>query len=296
MSIPAIPAPKLLICGRTASGKSLFAKLLQRKEPDLHIAESYTTRPKRRKNEKGHIFINAQKALEIENKFCKTAHNGYEYFLTEEEILKSDIIILDPSGVDEIVNAFPNFMFRLVYVHSLDEEKRKLAYCNRTDDPNKKIQLEEEYNERNIGEDPQFTELENIIVHRAGTLSYDNIQIAHLASNDYTDKSDIYSCVDDVYTAFVLARRLGHIVADIIKKSTEEGYTSLLSSIGLNYDKNTNMFTGESGAEAGKMTTMRPAELVESLCHDKTGFYCVVGSWLSLPEQLDIINPAFSTT
>lgn len=85
------------IVGPSGSGKSTVVEKLNQlgyKSPD-----SYTTRPKRTPDEKGHTFITKEEYDKLENKVATTCFNGYYYCVTKEMLEGCDYYIIDPAGV-----------------------------------------------------------------------------------------------------------------------------------------------------------------------------------------------------
>ena len=89
----------ILLVGRSGSGKSAICKELYERY-GLSSVESYTTRPPRYHNEKGHVFISDEEFDELEDIIAYTEFNGYRYCATEEQIMENDIYIIDPAGID----------------------------------------------------------------------------------------------------------------------------------------------------------------------------------------------------
>lgn len=85
------------IVGPSGSGKSTIVEKLNKmgyKSPD-----SYTTRPKRSEDEKGHTFITEEEFDKLENMVAFTVFNGYRYCVTKEMLEGCDFYIIDPAGV-----------------------------------------------------------------------------------------------------------------------------------------------------------------------------------------------------
>ena len=87
-----------LICGPSGTGKStLVEKLAQ--EHGMKAVCSYTTRPARAADEKGHIFVSDKEFDELCPMAAYTKFNGYRYGATEKQIDEADLFVLDPEGV-----------------------------------------------------------------------------------------------------------------------------------------------------------------------------------------------------
>ena len=83
---------KILICGRSGSGKDTFAKLL--KSFGLKDVCSYTTRPRRDGEGDTHTFITEKEVKNYPNKIAVTEINGYTYFATKEQLEEADYYII----------------------------------------------------------------------------------------------------------------------------------------------------------------------------------------------------------
>lgn len=94
--------PFIVMVGPSASGKDYIARFLGK--AGYTKAYSYTTRP-RRESEKGHpTHIHISEAdmlgLRMDNYLAAyTKFNGYEYGTAKQDLLETDIAILDPNGV-----------------------------------------------------------------------------------------------------------------------------------------------------------------------------------------------------
>lgn len=95
----------LLIVGKSGSGKTTLVNELEKR--GYKSVESYTIRPERYPNERGHIFINQNKAnsiKEINNIIAYTYFNGYEYFATKDQIDNADLYVIDKQGIQTLIN------------------------------------------------------------------------------------------------------------------------------------------------------------------------------------------------
>lgn len=110
---------KVLIVGRTASGKDTLREALERKY-GWKFVKSYTTRRKRFEGEDTHLFVSQQQANSIKNKVAVTfVNNGNgwdEYFATEEQVQEADAYIVDPVGMYLLCASMPYEHFIVAYV------------------------------------------------------------------------------------------------------------------------------------------------------------------------------------
>ena len=91
---------KICVCivGKSGTGKSTIVNSI----PTIDILNSYTTRPPRFPNEKGHIFITEEEYDKLENIIAETKFGKYRYCATKSQIDNSDVYILDKNGVKAI--------------------------------------------------------------------------------------------------------------------------------------------------------------------------------------------------
>lgn len=91
---------KICVCivGKSGTGKSTIVNSI----PNINILNSYTTRPRRFPNEKGHTFITDEEYDKLENIIAETKFGKYRYCATKFQIDNSDVYILDKNGVEAI--------------------------------------------------------------------------------------------------------------------------------------------------------------------------------------------------
>ena len=90
--------PLILLVGPSGSGKSTVADILHEKY-GLSVVQSYTTRPQRTPDERGHLFVSKQRFDQLTNLVAYTKFNGYEYCATQSQVDCNDIYIIDPDGI-----------------------------------------------------------------------------------------------------------------------------------------------------------------------------------------------------
>ena len=138
---------------------------------------SYSTRPKRTPDENTHAFITEEEAGQLTDRIAETVINGYQYFATKQQLNENDIYIIDPNGLDYLLESCKNdgYRFIIIYVSADTETRRKRATGR--GDAEKEAQI---FDKRNESEDEQFTRFENTIE------SYDNVNIVHNNESDTT--------------------------------------------------------------------------------------------------------------
>ena len=147
-----------LIIGRSGTGKSTLEKKLCN-DYNLKSIKSYSTRPKRSPNEDSHIFIKPSEVDNYPNKIATTTINGNFYFATKEQLDESHLYVIDPIGLYELSNNFPDLTFNLIYL-KLPKYKHQQYLKNRRKNSNETPELQAQ---RLKSENQQFDEFEEKI-------------------------------------------------------------------------------------------------------------------------------------
>lgn len=147
-----------LIIGRSGTGKSTLEEKLCR-DYNLKSIKSYSTRPKRSPNEDSHIFIKPSDVDNYPNKIATTTINGNFYFATKEQLDESQLYVIDPIGLYELSNNFPDLTFNLIYL-KLPKYKHQQYLKNRRKNSNETPELQAQ---RLKSENQQFDEFEEKI-------------------------------------------------------------------------------------------------------------------------------------
>ena len=90
-----------VIMGPSGSGKTAITELLREKY-GKKMVESYTTRPQRYHNERGHIFVSEDEFTRLKNKVAMVSYAGAKYCATLEQLQKSDLYVAEPSALDDL--------------------------------------------------------------------------------------------------------------------------------------------------------------------------------------------------
>lgn len=85
--------------GRSGAGKTSIVEGLE-KQYGLKSVQSYTTRPKRREDETGHIFVTESEMPPREQMVAYTKFNGYHYWATSKQVDNADLYVIDPAGIE----------------------------------------------------------------------------------------------------------------------------------------------------------------------------------------------------
>lgn len=94
--------PLFLFVGKSASGKSTIANLLEQKYGYKQV-QSYTTRPPRYDGEPGHIFVTKEEFGNLGELAAYTLYNSNEYGTTFKQLEECDIYVIDVPGVETLL-------------------------------------------------------------------------------------------------------------------------------------------------------------------------------------------------
>lgn len=94
--------PLFLAVGKSASGKTTIANMLEKKYGYSQV-QSYTTRPLRYDGELGHIFLTQQEFDNLGELAAYTEYNGHRYGTTFEQLNECDIYVVDIPGVESLL-------------------------------------------------------------------------------------------------------------------------------------------------------------------------------------------------
>lgn len=171
---------KFLFAGRTAAGKDYLETLLKQSYGWTFV-NSYSTRDKRFPEENTHEFITHEEAKKFsdDDKVAKTIINGEEYFATRQQVENADAYIIDPNGIEVLLEKMPTTWFEIIYI-TADEEQRKEKAIGRADDREKAAEI---FDSRNADEDEQFSLFEEQI--KNDTFEHNNHFGVHVVTNTY---------------------------------------------------------------------------------------------------------------
>ena len=94
-----------LFCGKSGSGKTTIADILENKFGYKQL-KSYTTRPPRYENESGHTFITDEEFDKLQNIIAYTEYNGHRYCATKEQIDEASIYVIDVPGIETLLKKY----------------------------------------------------------------------------------------------------------------------------------------------------------------------------------------------
>jgi len=126
------------ILGESGSGKSTICDEL-RKRYNYKVIESYTTRPMRYENEKGHIFISDDEFNSLMPEICAyTVYNSYKYGATVKQIESSDLYIVDYAGVVYFKKHYKGKK-KMISIYLSSSKEMRATHMRRRGDSQKQI-------------------------------------------------------------------------------------------------------------------------------------------------------------
>ena len=93
--------------GKSGTGKTSIMERLQKN--GLSMVESYTTRPKRHKDETGHKFITVEKFHNLKDICASTCFDGNYYATTADDINSKDLHVLDVVGILSLLKNYKGY-------------------------------------------------------------------------------------------------------------------------------------------------------------------------------------------
>lgn len=267
---------KYIIVGRSGTGKTAMMQALTQR--GLKPLYTHTTRPSRGPDDIGHVFITDADAALIpgENKLCATTFDGYLYFTTKEALADADMMVLEPSGVWEVLNAMPDETFNIVHMKACDQALRvQMAVARMGGDP---ATATTRFTARMKNEDAVFNQFEATLdgLRAAGKSAAPNANVVITVDNDFVDQT-----VNDwaAYLAgqFVTVRNLKTIVEQAVDLGILTANDAGLIQI-VDVDGN-DMF-------------VNMGHFIEIIMHDADNCHALFMSWLThnlnigVPEEL----------
>ena len=99
--------PLFLFCGKSASGKTTIANILEAEYGHKQV-ESYCTRKPRYIGERGHIFIDEDAFNNLGELAAYTYYNNHHYGTTFEQLNECSIYVIDPPGIESLLSKLPD--------------------------------------------------------------------------------------------------------------------------------------------------------------------------------------------
>lgn len=273
-----------LIAGRSGAGKDyLVSKIIELSKEITGKAfttvKSYTTRPPRYENEDTHIFIAKEDVNKYPDKVATTKIGEYEYFATAEQVNSSEIYVIDPKGIDELIKNMPDTEFQIVYVQADEDINRRINAVKRADD---KIREEEIFSARDASENEQFTEFEDKIHNR---MDYekcfpDNVNSVIIVTNTYKAEDM------EQYARMLVTRKIQiDRMRTVVRECVELGIISESENTDANGNKKIIAYCTN-----GEKTYQKEYSIdtcVIRLLGDEEGFADIIGKYIALSPRFD---------
>ncbi len=97
--------PLYLLVGKSASGKTTIADILERQYGYKQVS-SYTTRKPRYDGEIGHVFVTEEEFKNLGNMVAYTFYNNNHYGTTAEQLDQCSIYVVDIPGVETLLKNY----------------------------------------------------------------------------------------------------------------------------------------------------------------------------------------------
>lgn len=247
---------KFVIIGRDGSGKTKLADLL--KKSGLSVLKTHTTRPKRWPEENTYHFHTREEAAEIKNKCLSMEYGGYEYFTTDRDIMDADVIVLDPTGLMDLAELYPNESLHVIYI-TADETARAKRAENRGENKEQEKNLLDKRKE-----DPRFDVFEERLKFPVALSS--NTTCVHEITNDFDPKK-----LKDTANALLASRQMFLNTRQILSRCIKLGLVETTASkvIMTQPDGNKIQCSLEIATDLAMATKETLTTLVTSwLCHE----------------------------
>lgn len=124
--------PLFLFVGKSASGKTTIADILEQKYGYKQVS-SYTTRKPRYDGEIGHVFVNDSEFNNLGELVAYTEYNGYRYGTTAEQLDKCSIYVVDVPGVETLLERYKTNRSIIIFYFDTTVYTRINRMINRDD-------------------------------------------------------------------------------------------------------------------------------------------------------------------
>ena len=266
---------KLIIIGKTATGKHFLAKKLL--EQGLNVAKSYTTNPDTQIGVGYPEIISATDAanVPIENKFMLFSENNTETYILHSDLEKADVLILHPNDMSNIASAIPNESIHVIHITCKDAQAQADIETKNGPRPGKSLK------ERQIDESIYYDKWEKDLAVKS-TFGMNQI-IIHQIENDYDENT-----IDNFVLRFMMTLECRKNLIDIIKDCIELGIITV--------DENKNIPMEYNEPSARKVNV--PIDIFTDIImlESPVQLSNLITLWLSLSHDVTAGNREFRKT
>lgn len=220
---------KILLVGESGSGKDTVKDFLVNKY-NLKPLLSYTTRPKRFKEENTHTFIDLDEYYHCKSKnniIAETYYNENYYFATEEQLLESDVYVIDFDGI-KYLKSHSNIPFIVFYLNVPESER--INRMKIRGDSDQEIQARIDFDKKAFKDNRELVDY--IITNRNSEISADDIYklYTHQIQDTISNEDHLYICkeiMDKICQIQTLLLKLSPDTTDIAINMKACGFTPL---------------------------------------------------------------------
>lgn len=221
---------KIIIAGRTQTGKTTFANKLAEKF-GLTVLKTCTTRPKRSPNEDTYHFYTQEEyeAIPLSERFTETTGlDGYSRWTNRADAIQADIAILDPIGIPLMTNLWHKYGHKVILIYiSVQKDLRAYKAIYET-----KI-APSDFDVRDKKEDDLFTSMESrlqsgrsFIFNIDGLIQYHNTMLPG-SDESVMDAIEHFLNTDDGTETFTIPCNVNHTLSVTKSMYSKETWAAL---------------------------------------------------------------------
>lgn len=116
----------LCIVGESGSGKTMAQEYISQMY-SIYLIESYTTRPRRTPDEKGHTFVNEEyfSTVKEEDMIAYTKFGDFHYWCEKKNVEDKNIYVIDEDGLNMLKKNFgKEYSIHSLKINTNNEQKR----------------------------------------------------------------------------------------------------------------------------------------------------------------------------
>lgn len=276
---------KFLFVGRTKTGKSLIRNILENKCKWI-FANVYVTTDKHNSD---FVYVPREQSFDVKDKLAVTQLNGTEYFMKKSDIATADAAVVEPEYIKDIITAFPDVNFRIIYIKAKSYNAQSAALLAGITDEEKQTEILKELTTKNSAEQFRYktfeTSLENQTFGDKNCVSYTVFE------NDYQNNT----IVEFVTQIDAIRTRMNNMRAILMDLCTIKA---------IPYNETTRMIAGiyktdkidAEGKPIYKKSMGSIDSVTEQMDRSDALFVDTISKWLSLPyvDLTQMIDDCFN--